>query len=153
MNHADATAMAIHGHTFRGVVPSIADLPETGEVGHCFHVGEEGHYVWTTQNVWSLVAALDQTIHSVFGIERYLLNFEGVQVLLRVPLQQPIYGAYPYEYPVQDSELVSVLVQRLQTTWPGIETAVLDGRSGWAHTPNMTMGQLRNSYLMSRSPE
>lgn len=153
MKALHAVPMAVHTHTFRGVVPSIADLPETGELGDAFYVSDEGHYAWTAENNWVLVVVPDQTIHSVFGIERHLLDFEGVQVLLRIPLQQPVYGAYPYEYPVQDSEPVSALVQRIQTAWPGIEAAVLDGRSGWSHAGGLTMGQLRNSYLMSRCPQ
>jgi hypothetical protein len=82
--------------------------------------------------------------------ERYLQRFEGVRVLFRVPVEQEMRGSYEYVHPLQDSDSVGALEQRVRESFPGVCFSILDGRSSIPLTCIRTMGQLRNTYEHSR---
>lgn len=146
----EALMRALHGQTYRGSVDSPARLPDVGEVGDIWVVGDQT-WIWSLRGSW-VVMEIPET-DSIINIEWKISAFEGVMIMFRKPGYERAAKNYPFAEPVQDCEPIDVLRKRLATMWPGYEFEIMDGRSRWDHTHCKTMGQLRNSYLMSRSPE
>lgn len=143
----------IGGQTFRGLCDTSEELPVVAEPGDVFGVGDAA-YVYTERGTWDLMSPMDDSDTAMVStVEQTLSKFEGVTIMLRLASYSRIKSAYPYPHPVRDCEPVGELRKRLETTWPGCDFEIMDGRSIWDHTHCMTMGQLRNSYLMSRTPE
>lgn len=146
----DASMPQVFCNTYEGQLDSIADLPKTATIGTMYQIGEET-WVWSTSGHWVCMMAIETD--TVINIERAISAFEGVLIVFRRPGYDRMTKGYTFAQPVHDSEPVDVLRKRLADTWLNCEFEIMDGRSRWDHTLCKTMGQLRNSYLMSRSPE